>query len=63
MTDRPAPPAPAPAEPCAYGCRPATGWRWTPAGWVRACDTHRRGGRRGAFVPDITNTTRTLDRQ
>ncbi|MGC5009770.1 hypothetical protein ACLQ2R_03290 [Streptosporangium sp. DT93] len=57
MPDRPTPPAPAPATPCAYGtaCGPSTGWRWSAAGWARACDAHR--GRRGQFVPDVVNTT------
>lgn len=59
--DRPDPPAPAPSEPCVFGCR-STGWRWIPPlGWTRACILHLghpKSVRRGLFVPDAVNVAR-----
>jgi hypothetical protein len=58
--ERPLPPAPAPGQPCAYGCV-STGWRWTRAGWTRACGSHRGGPtttQRGDYVPDDATVPR-----
>jgi hypothetical protein len=54
-TRQPAP-APAPTEPCMWGCTPSTGWRWyRTLGWRRVCRAHcgsRAVAYHGDYVAD-----------
>ncbi len=63
---RPLPPSPTPDRPCSYGCPASTGWRWTRAGWTRACGAHRGGPtttQRGDYVPDVATVERQDDQR
>lgn len=64
--DRPPPPAPDPATPCAWGCKrrlDSTGWRWVRATgeWLRVCWLHAASSKAADYIDDTDPRTNHAD--